>query len=95
MSEENLKVQINRFKTADVEREVLKLATMASNITFVQQLIEKLDELEKQLNEANEVIKFYSDAHKLSEEEKQMTGEKYHLVYGLKAIDYLEKLGVK
>lgn len=56
MSKETLKVQIDRFKTADVEREVLKLATMASNITFVQQLIEKVDELEKEKAELLEKI---------------------------------------
>lgn len=48
-----------------------------------------------QLKEANEVIKFYSDATGLTEEERQMSAEKYHLVYGLKACDYLERYGVK
>lgn len=59
------------------------------------QMVKKVEKLEKQLREANDVIKFYSDAHQLTEEEKQMTGEKYHLVYGLKANDYIEKWGVK
>ena len=48
-----------------------------------------------QLEEANKVIKFYSDATGLTEEEKQMTAEKYHLVYGLKACDYIERFGVE
>lgn len=48
-----------------------------------------------QLKEANKVIKFYSDATGLTEEERQMSSEKYHLVYGLKACDYLERYGVK
>ena len=61
MSKESLKVQIERFKTADVEREVLKLATMASNITFVQQLIEKVDELEKEKAELLEKIEELKD----------------------------------
>lgn len=61
MSKESLKVQIDRFKTADVEREVLKLATMASNITFVQQLIEKVDELEKEKAELLEKIEELKD----------------------------------
>ena len=61
MSEEALKVQINRFKTADVEREVLKLATMASNITFVQRLIERVDELEKEKAELLEKIEELKD----------------------------------
>jgi hypothetical protein len=52
-------------------------------------------ELEDRLKEAEKVIKFYADAQPLTEEEKQMSAEKYHLVYGLKANDYLEKYGVK
>lgn len=48
-----------------------------------------------QLKEANKVIKFYSDATGLTEEERQMSSEKHHLVYGLKACDYLEKWGVE
>lgn len=51
--------------------------------------------ISEQLKEANEIIKFYSDARQLTEEEKQMTAEKYHLVYGLKANDYLERYDVK
>lgn len=49
----------------------------------------------EQLNEANEVIKFYANTDGLTEEEKQMSAEKYHLVYGLKAYDYLERYGVE
>lgn len=49
----------------------------------------------EQLEEANNVIRFYANADGLTEEEKQMTAEKYHLVYGLKACDYLERSGVK
>lgn len=60
-TKESLKVQIDRFKTADVEREVLKLATMASNITFVQQLIERVDELEKENAELLEKIEELKD----------------------------------
>lgn len=56
---------------------------------------ENSQHLTEQLNEANKVIEFYSDAHQLTEEEKQMTAEKYHLVYGLKANDYLDKWGLK
>lgn len=58
-------------------------------------LRKKVEQLEQQLNEANEVIKFYSNTDQLTEEEKQMSAEKYHLVYGLKAIDYLERYGVE
>lgn len=50
-TKEALKAQIDRFKTADVEREVLKLAKMASDITFVQQLIKKVDELMQKVQE--------------------------------------------
>lgn len=60
-TKEGLKVQIDRFKIADVEREVLKLATMASNITFVQQLIERVDELEKEKAELLEKIEELKD----------------------------------
>ena len=60
-TKEPLKVQIDRFKTADVEREVLKLATMASNITFVQQLIERVEELEKEKAELLEKIEELKD----------------------------------
>ena len=51
--------------------------------------------LETKLSEANEVIKFYANTDGLTEEEKQMSAEKYHLVYGLKAYDYLERYGVE
>ena len=57
--------------------------------------IKQIKRLENQLKDAEEVIRFYADADQLTEEEKQMTAEKYHLVYGLKANDYLEKWGVK
>ena len=50
MSIENLKAKIDRFKTADVDREVLKLAQMASDICFVWQLIERIEELERKVN---------------------------------------------
>lgn len=60
-----------------------------------KQLATKNRLLGQQLAEAEEVIKFYSNADQLTEEEKQMTGEKYHLVYGLKANDYLEKWSAK
>lgn len=67
-------------------------AELVQKMHILKNTIGKLGE---QLKEANEVIKFYSDAHQLTEEEKQMTGEKYHLVYGLKANNYLEKWDVK
>ena len=57
----DLKAQIDRFKTADVEREVLKLVQMASAVEFVRQLIEKVDELEKQLKEANDLLLGFLD----------------------------------
>lgn len=53
------------------------------------------DELKRRLEEAEKVIKFYANADQLTDEEKQMTGEKYHLVYGLKAMYYLDKYGVR
>ena len=56
---------------------------------------QKLEMLEDRLKEAEKVIKFYADAQPLTDEEKQMSAEKYHLVYGLKANDYLEKYGVE
>jgi hypothetical protein len=56
---------------------------------------EERERLEDRLKEADKVIKFYADAQPLTEEEKQMTAEKYHLVYGLKAMDYLEKYKVE
>lgn len=66
------------------------------------ELVQKMHKLEKQLSsiseqlkEAEDVIRFYANTDGLTEEEKQMTAEKYHLVYGLKAIDYLEKWSVK
>lgn len=59
------------------------------------ELLKKIEKLERRLKEAEKVIKFYADAQPLTEEEKQMSAEKYHLVYGLKANDYLEKYGVK
>ena len=55
----------------------------------------KVEKLEKQLKEAEDVIRFYANTDGLNEEEKRMTGEKYHLVYGLKAYDYIERYGVK
>jgi len=51
------------------------------------------DELKRRLEEAEKVIKFYANTDQLTEEEKQMTAGKYHLVYGLKANDYLNKHG--
>lgn len=60
-----------------------------------QEGVERVAELEDRLKEAEKVIKFYADAQPLTEEEKQMTAEKYHLVYGLKACDYLERYGVE
>lgn len=53
------------------------------------------DELKRRLEEAEKVIKFYANADQLTDEEKQMPAEKYHLVYGLKANDYLETWGSK
>ena len=50
-------------------------------------------QIKEQLEEAEKVIKFYANIDQLTEEEKQMTAEKYHLVYGLKAKDYLDKHG--
>ncbi len=56
---------------------------------------QKISVLESKLSEVNEVIKFYANTDGLTEEEKQMSAEKYHLVYGLKAYDYIERYGVK
>jgi hypothetical protein len=56
---------------------------------------EERERLEDRLKEAEKVIKFYADAQPLTDDEKQMTAEKYHLVYGLKAMDYLEKYKVE
>lgn len=50
-------------------------------------------QIKEQVEEAEKVIKFYANADQLTEEEKQMTAGKYHLVYGLKANDYLNKHG--
>ena len=60
-----------------------------------KQLATKNRLLGQQLAEAEKVIKFYSNADQLTDEEKQMPAEKYHLVYGLKANDYLEKWGLR
>ena len=56
---------------------------------------EELQKLKERLADAEKTIKFYADIDGMTEEEKQMSAEKYHLVYGLKANDYLEKWGVK
>lgn len=72
---------------------------MEEQINNLQKMLEyecsKRCELEAQLAEANEVIRFYANTDGLTEEEKQMSSEKYHLVYGLKANDYLKKHGVE
>lgn len=72
---------------------------MEEQINNLQKMLEyecsKRCELEAQLAEANEIIRFYANTDGLTEEEKQMSAEKYHLVYGLKANDYLEKHGVE
>ena len=41
--------------------------------------------LKERIADADKTIKFYADIDGMTEEEKQMTAEKYHLVYGLKA----------
>lgn len=46
---ENAAAKIKRFKQADIDREVLKMAEIASSICFVRQLIQKIDELEKEI----------------------------------------------
>lgn len=63
---------------------------IGSHADYFQQ---QISVLESKLSEANDIIKFYANADQLTEEEKQMTAEKYHLVYGLKANDYLTKHG--
>lgn len=63
--------------------------------TVNDELTKKVKKLEEQLEEAEDVIRFYANADKLTEEEKQMSVEKYHLVYGLKAYDYIERYGVE
>ena len=58
-------------------------------------LEQEIIKLKSQLEDANSVIRFYADSRGMTEEEKQMTSEKYHLVYGLKANDYLDRYGHK
>ena len=84
---------MDRFVKADEERERLE-QLLESETLAKQEGVEIVAELEYRLKEAENVIKFYADAQPLTEEERQMTAEKYHLVYGLKACDYLEKYKV-
>lgn len=56
-------------------------------------LEQEIIKLKSQLEDANSVIRFYADERGMTEEEKQMSAEKYHLVYGLKANDYFDRWG--
>ena len=77
-------------------KKVERLEQLLESETLAKQEgVEIVAELEYRLKEAENVIKFYADAQPLTEEERQMTAEKYHLVYGLKACDYLEKYKVE
>lgn len=73
----------------------LSVQTEVNLTKKVDELATKCSRLEEQLEEAEKVIKFYANADQLTDEEKQMPAEKYHLVYGLKANDYLETWGSK
>lgn len=57
----NAAAKIKRFKQADIDREVLKMAEIASSICFVRQLIQKVDELEKENAELLEKIEELKD----------------------------------
>lgn len=78
---------LKKIEKLEMQRESDRMA--------VEEGAELVAELEDRLKEAEEVIKFYANADGLTNQEKQMTAEKYHLVYGLKANDYLEKYGVE
>lgn len=79
------------------EYQALLSDSLAKNegVEIIAELESKLSVISEQLKDANDIVMFYANTDRMTEEEKQMTAEKYHLIYGLKANDYLKKYGVE